>query len=168
MTDGTTQQSFPQGFLASQPVKPGSEEAREMTAGSGRRCYESCKHSLPDGSLLKTFTACLLSMTEWHSSRFALTWKDSATKYNRLLFRLVPSTQSIDETESLLLPTIGHSEPKGTSKKRYRGSVDYHGAKMVEGLRLSENDPAYLSPGFAEAIMGFPEGWTELQHSETQ
>lgn len=67
----------------------------------------------------------------------------------------------------LFLPTLGKSEPKGSSRKRYRGSVHFRGAKMSEGLRICEEEPAYLSPCFAEAAMGFPIGWTELGHAET-
>lgn len=68
----------------------------------------------------------------------------------------------------LFLPTIGKNEPKGSSKKRFRGSAHFRGAKMSEGLRICENDPIYLHPSFAEAVMGFPIGWTELGAAETQ
>ncbi|HEX5704919.1 MAG TPA: hypothetical protein VFX97_17105 [Pyrinomonadaceae bacterium] len=66
-----------------------------------------------------------------------------------------------------MLPTIGKNEFKGSSKDRYRGSVNFHGAKMSEGLRTCEDDPIYLNPSFAEVVMGFPIGWTELDQSET-
>lgn len=68
----------------------------------------------------------------------------------------------------LFLPTIGKNEPKGASRNRYRGSVHFRGAKMCEGLRISEDDPIYLHPSFAEAAMGFPIGWTELEPAETR
>jgi DNA (cytosine-5)-methyltransferase 1 len=67
----------------------------------------------------------------------------------------------------LFLPTIGKSEPKGASRKRYLGSDHFRGAKMSEGLRTCEDDPTYLHPSFAEAVMGFPIGWTELGPVET-
>jgi hypothetical protein len=67
----------------------------------------------------------------------------------------------------LFLPTIGKQEPKGSSRKRYRDSPHFRGAKMSEGLRISEDDPIYLHPSFAEAAMGFPIGWTELEAAET-
>ena len=68
----------------------------------------------------------------------------------------------------LFLPTIGKSEPKGSSSKRFLGSVHFRGAKMSEGLRTCATDPTYLHPSFAEAVMGFPIGWTELQPAEMQ
>ena len=52
------------------------------------------------------FTALLIGRTEWYSNRCALTWKMRGTKYNRLLFRLVPSVLPIDATEYGLLPTV--------------------------------------------------------------
>jgi hypothetical protein len=67
----------------------------------------------------------------------------------------------------LFLPTIGKQESKGSSRKRYLGSQHFRGAKMSEGLRTCEDDPIYLHPCFAEAVMGFPIGWTELEAPET-
>ncbi len=67
----------------------------------------------------------------------------------------------------LVLPTIGKNEYKGSSRKRYRGSKHFRGAKMSEGLRTCETDEIYLNPSFAEVVMGYPPGWTELEASET-
>lgn len=67
----------------------------------------------------------------------------------------------------LVLPTIGKNENKGSSKKRYIGSKDFRGAKMSEGLRICEADPIYLNPLFAELVMMWPLGWTDLQSLET-
>ena len=67
-----------------------------------------------------------------------------------------------------LLPTIGANEYRGSSKNRYKGSKDFHGAKMSEGLRTSKDDQIYLNPYFAEVVMGFPIGWTELDAVGTQ
>jgi hypothetical protein len=38
---------------------------------------------------------------------------------------------------------------------------------MAEGLRRSETCPLYLHPVFAERVMGYPEGWTDCEDSET-
>lgn len=61
-----------------------------------------------------------------------------------------------------LLPTLGKNEPKGAGRMRFRGSPEFRGAKMSEGLRSGPGDPIYLHPDFAELVMGFPPGWTEL------
>jgi hypothetical protein len=66
-----------------------------------------------------------------------------------------------------LLPTIGKNEFRGTSKKRFRGSKDFRGAKMAEGLRTCATDPTYLNPSFGERAMWWPITWTELAPLET-
>src|SRR3990167_9218799 len=63
--------------------------------------------------------------------------------------------------KNALLPTIGANEYKGSGKNRYKGGADFRGAKMPEGLRTSKDDPIYLSPSFAEVVMGFPKNWTK-------
>ena len=68
----------------------------------------------------------------------------------------------------LLLPTIAANEHKGTSRNRFVGSKHFRGAKMSEGLRTTSTDPIYLNPSFAEVMMGFPRGWTDLKPSETR
>lgn len=65
------------------------------------------------------------------------------------------------------LPTIGKNEYRGTSKKRFRGSPHFRGAKMCEGLRTCSDDPTYLSPLFAEDAMGWPHMWSALAPLET-
>lgn len=71
------------------------------------------------------------------------------------------------ESGLLHIPTIGKNEMRSSSRKRWRGSKDFRGAKMSEGLRTCYSDPTYTHPSFAELIMGFPTRWTELQPSET-
>lgn len=68
----------------------------------------------------------------------------------------------IDESEFSLLPTIVAREGKGSAKNRYVGSPYFRGAKMSEGLRTGFNDATCLNPSFAELVMGFPFGWTDL------
>lgn len=91
---------------ASHSAKLDEEKARQMTVTSGRTCFELYKTSSQTGSSLKTCVGLLLGTTAWYSSRRALTWKAKATKSNRLLFQLVPSTPRTAETESGLLPTV--------------------------------------------------------------
>ena len=66
----------------------------------------------------------------------------------------------------LRLPTIVKNEGKGSCKSRFIGSPDFRGGKMSEGLRTCESDPIYLSPSFAELVMMWPMGWTDLQPLE--
>ena len=61
------------------------------------------------------------------------------------------------------LPTCGANESKGSSRKRFKGSPHFRGAKTSEGLRTSFNDPIYLNPCFGELMMGYPIEWTRLE-----
>jgi hypothetical protein len=89
-------------FLASHSAKPGSDEARKMTATSGLKCSALYPKQSPVGCLVRT----LLASTDWGSTIVFLTWKASATKSrHRLKFQLVRSMPDTSETESGLWPT---------------------------------------------------------------
>ena len=94
-------------FAAGSPVnhtpKPGSDEARTMTAHSGLRCYELYEKLTPLGSLVKT----LLASKQWASTVAYLTWKVTGSQSKRLIFRLVESEPSIGAIDfgSLETPT---------------------------------------------------------------
>lgn len=88
-------------FPASRSVVPGSNEARTMTAISGRKCSESYKRQGQLGLLVRM----LLESSAWHSNKCVLTWKRVDTKSSRSLFQLAVSMPRTEETESGLLPT---------------------------------------------------------------
>lgn len=67
------------------------------------------------------------------------------------------------QLRAVRLPTMGANEYKGSSRDRYKGSQNFRGAKMSEGLRSSSQDPIYLNPCFGELIMGLPKDYTALE-----
>lgn len=77
-----------EGSRASQPVRPGSDEAVAMTAGSGRECARQYALCVRDGSWQRMFVDCFLSREGWHSSLCFLTWSVSATRHSRWYIRL--------------------------------------------------------------------------------
>ena len=93
---------FPADSHASRLVLPGSDEARKMTATSGRKCLELYRKSGPLGSLVRM----LVGSSEWVSTRRYLTWRPLATKQGRLYFRLVPLTPPTDVIDARLWPTV--------------------------------------------------------------
>ncbi len=95
---------------ASHSPRPGSEEARKMTATSGQKCIAYYRKSDPVGSLVKM----LLGTSRWGSTRCYLTWRAQATPHSRLLFRLSPSMPPIAETGFGLWPTPKASDWKGS------------------------------------------------------
>lgn len=92
-------------FLVNHSVRPGSAEARKMTAISGRKCFESYGNRIRVGSSVKMLADLLLGTEVWSSTASLLTWKPRVTKSGRLLFQLLPSTPRTGETGSGLLPT---------------------------------------------------------------
>lgn len=93
--------------------------------------------------------SCLQIWPKWGSMRNGVCWEAMTVELG------------IKEKGSgFSVPTIGANEYKSSSKVRYRGSSQYRGAKMSEGLRTCETDPIYVHPNFAEEAMGWPIMWT--------
>jgi len=113
-------------FPASHSVVPGSSEARKTTAISGLKCCELYERPNLVGSLVKM----LLASSTWHSTKCILTWKQKATKSNRLLFQLAVLMPRTEETESGLWPTPragGGEEGYQTrsARKGHRVAISY-------------------------------------------
>lgn len=107
----------------------------------------------------RTWQLCLLEGLTRYSER----WPRSGLMLNGIVYRQQPLVPRTKETECLSLPTLGKNEGKGSSRNRYLGSPHFRGSKASEGLRTCETDPIYLHPCFAELLMGFPIGWTDLE-----
>ena len=95
-----TATSYPVATLVSHLVRPGSDEARKMTAMSGRKYLPLCKQKGRVGLFAKMW----LDTSVWASTRCYLTWKVKATPSSRLLFQLAPLMPRTDAIESGLWP----------------------------------------------------------------
>ena len=154
-------------ILASLSVTPGSEKAREMTATSGRALIESLPMSGPLGACLKM----LLGTSRWASTKSFLTWSAKDTPRLRLIFQLALSGQNTGGKGYGFLPTPTVADAKGVSTKNCHRKRN--NGELRHGLRYHLHREAgypdgthYPHPGFVEALMGYPEGWTELEASE--
>jgi len=80
-------------------------------------------------------------------------------------------TCETDGLESRILPTPTVNEsknnPSGASQWDRHDSLNVEAAKM-HGLDKTTGKDFRLNPQFVEEMMGFPIGWTDLKHSETQ
>ena len=141
---------------------PGTDEARTMTATSGRKCSALLKSANPSGSLAKM----LLGTYLWGSTKCYLTWRVKATPHNRLLFQLLPSTLRTGEIGSGLLPTpTASQEAKNATLPGSQINRDNLAGAL---LRAGEKPGGQMNPEWVEWLMGFPIGWTDLDHSEIQ
>jgi hypothetical protein len=77
----------PEESPANLQVKPGGDEARKMTAGSGRRLSECFPRSGPFGR----FSRILLESETWDSQEYILRWKPTVTKCRCSVFQLALS-----------------------------------------------------------------------------
>jgi len=156
-------------FLAGFPVKTSAQQekaeaSKENEAVFGKKVpASSAKYN--QGS--RSWKTALCSQDE-DSGLFSETWPKWGTMRNGVCWEAPTSVLGINANEyGFSVPTIGKNEYKGSSQKRFRGSPEYRGAKMSEGLRISATDPIYIHPNFAEQAMGWPITWTELQLLET-
>lgn len=113
----------------------------------------------PATSSWKTSQLCLVEGL----ATFSETWPRSGMMRSGIAYQLPPLVCPTLGTAHGLLPTLGKNEGNGSSSKRFRGSTEYRGAKMSEGLRNSQADPIYTDPDFACAVMGFPKNWARLE-----
>jgi len=176
--------SSAEGSPANLSLWQGGEEARQTSAISGLKCYALLEASDRVGSWARTFLASALT-----STRYALTWRERATKSSHLRFRLRLSALPISGTDSFLWPTArAHekSQNKNFPERGYALSMavklwptptrrDCHSRGPTEGARRSPSldhlatggNGGTLNPTWVEWLMGFPTGWTDLEHSET-
>jgi hypothetical protein len=139
------------------------QDCLENEAACGLNMHASFASYDPASLSWKTSQRCFVE--GW--ATFSETWPRAGMTQSGIAFLLPPLVPLTSVIGFGLLPTLGKNEPKGSSHKRYRGSPHFRGAKMSEGLRSGPDDPIYLRPDFAEEVMGFPIGWTELEPLET-
>jgi hypothetical protein len=140
-----------------------AQELMESEAECGEKWQGSFAKYDPNLSLWKTHQCSLLGGLD----EFSETWPQWGLMQDGECWEQEVLEEFISENEyGLQLPTTGANEGKGSSKKRYRNSPHFRGAKTSEALRICETDPIYLNPLFAELIMMWPLGWTDLKPLE--
>ena len=181
--------SSPVDFHASHSPSPENEKEQTMTVTSGRKCFELYERLPRVASWQKTLAALFLNSQAWHSKLCSLTWKMKGTKYNRLLFQLVPlelRTVEIGFGLSRMLPTprandMNHSLI-GQESFTHRLNRGYMAETVINQFlqtptaadsdkttRASHQDnlnktfqtggTSLLNPLFVTEMMGYPTDW---------
>lgn len=162
---------FPEGFPASRSVRPGSDKARKIIAGSGLRCLESLERLGRGGLLAKM----LLASSRWrmagHLKGYYLAWKMKGTRYNRILFRLAVSGRGTGETGYGLLPTktaTGSAQTKENPTPGQTGGTTLKGyAKMFPTPDCSDRrSMKSKQQGLSNVVKLFPTPTTR-DHKDT-
>lgn len=141
--------------------------APNQAIGSG--CSKSSKETDPIFASLKTFLHSELE----GASGFSLAWTKRVTNQGPSWWKLVMSGPTTSGNGSGYLPTLAASEGRDCSQVQILARLDKGGrvARRISRLRIGELDPSLvvaLHPSFAEELMGYPIGWTELNASEIQ
>jgi hypothetical protein len=136
-------------FAEDSPVNlsptPGSDEARTMTATSGRKCSALLRSYDRATSWLKM---CLESSL-WHSTTCFLIWKVRATPRGRLLFRLRPSMPRTDASASGSSLTLWRTPGAGWLDQRRGTEVSPTGRTL---------DGEHVQVGLAHQVRMVEEG----------
>ena len=146
---------------ASRFPSPGTEEARQMTVTSGRKCLESYENSGPLSSLVRM---CLESSI-WHSTKRLLTWKVRVTKSNVSLFQLAVSMPRTKESGSLLWPTPSTGAALCGGTRNFKHLQEFANAGIIteeERRNLSQGNGGKTNPEFLEWLMGYEQKFTDL------
>lgn len=123
------------GSHASPTQWQGSDSAKRTSAIFGRQCLQRFEQYPRAGSWAKMFSALLIGMEGWSSTRCRLTWRLKGTRFNRMYFQLQVSTLPIEGTGCGLLLTpstvdIVPDEKRFHKRTEYRASV---GRKWTPG-----------------------------------
>ena len=147
--------------LASLSVLPENSKANQMTDICGQKCYELLENLDQLGLLLKM----LKTQSEWSLMRSATAWRKSATKSNRLLYRLTAPVRgsTVKEHLSWPRPTTGAPLCGGTNNFNQMHKLMEAGIISDKERRsLTQGNGGKSNPDLLEWLIGFPIGWTDL------
>ena len=114
-----------------------------------------------DGSWSKMYQDCCLLTLGGSLLEYSETWPQAGMMRNGISYRLPGLAHRTSEKGSLLWPTPVRSDAVGG--RCYQKPPGREG-----GFALKEITPGALNPTWVEWLMGFPPGWTDLEHSETR
>ena len=123
----------------------------------------------------------------WDSTRFTRAYEVWATQLRLDSLRRQKSAQPTKDNGCLSWPTPEAFTQRGPIRTELteKGFVSFHGetrygAKIADAVRVMDGLPAQdspntngkgrgqLNPAWAEQLMGLPQGWTDLDSSETE
>ncbi len=152
--------SSPADSPANQSALQETDSPKTTRVGSGPSSSESFAWYDPDTSSWKTSQVSLLP--EW--ATYSETWPRAGMTRNGTAFRRAQSVPHIHGPACSLWPT-----PRANSAMaaRITSSADpdrYPNLETVILKRLGDGAiDRYVNPDFCQWLMGFPEGWTDLE-----
>jgi len=130
-------------FLANLSAQPDLDEARKMTARSGRKWLALYKRQDPLGYLVKT----LLVSSRWESNQCLLTWRAWDLPCRRSVFQLVAKARRIEERGSGLWPSPRTTDGRGGRTLDETGRrISKSNPKQTFGANLSDMARMFPTP----------------------
>ncbi len=167
---------FAADFLAKMSALPERELGlTESARHFGQSLPESFASLGPDGSWLRTCQGYSQVTMDGSLVEFCETWPRAGMMWNGTVYQQQPLVPLTGGIEYSLWPTPRASAIESRPNQR-GGRVLEEEVLIVEGLRhrgeylpMSQrgNGRLRMTPEFVEWLMGFPDGWTDLDRSET-
>lgn len=114
------------------------------------------------------------------SMKFSGTWPRAGMMRNGQCFERATSVSRTEDPGYSLWPTPVVSDSRSSARGTTKTGVMHSGQAMLDVVRRFHQvrktpkpfgkpgpHPVALHPVFIERLMGFPEGWTEFEYSET-
>ena len=152
-----TATSYPAAILASHLVRPGSDEARKMTAISGRKYLPLLKQSGRVG----LFARMWLDTSLWASTKCYLTWQiKPVTKSKHFVLELWPSMPRTADSESGLwrTPAAANGSQGPKSKAHYQKCLKSHESMITLVDQARHTPQMWPTPNANEDAAGTPNG----------
>ena len=152
---------FPADSHASPTALRGKGLGRKTSATYGRNSFGWSENL----DLLPLWVRMCLEFYRQSMPMYAPTWKMQATKCGRFVFRLTLSVRTMRDTGWRLWPSARASQDfKPIRKQTPQEHCGKHGNTLASGIGILEPEliGQHINPRFAEWLMGFPEGWTDV------
>ena len=152
-----------------------SQERKRGLKAKGQRSGQSSIVSFAkfsrDGSLLKMSQGYSQQTMEGSLQKFSENFPRVGIMQNGELYQPLWLEQTISENECLLFPTPRASNP-GSRINSKGGKILQQEVEKSVGIRdssgkLVNRNGGQLNPQWVEWLMGFPQGWTDLEVLET-
>lgn len=160
---------FPEDSLVSPLVKPGNGRERTITVISGQKCLELSERFNHPTLLAKMLLASSIWKTAKHLSGYSTIWKMKGITTKYLLFHLQVSERGIKEKGFGFIPTplaVDHKRMTRDFQKKIANLKRDHQTTLIDMLQLHGLTDTQIMEVY-ESQMGYPIGWTDLNHSET-
>ncbi len=158
---------FQAGFPASRTVSSG-KGLLKMTRGIYGQSFSGSSEKLSQSMLLEKM---LMGFYQQYMSPYAPTWKKKITKSGRTVYRLVLSERTMKDTGFVFLASPRASQDfKPIRKQTPKEHSGKHGQALCSsiGIICPERIGQYITPQFAEWMMGFPIGWGDISDIKSE